>query len=91
MTHSRRQFLAAAAATFGLAGCVGPHVAPHGHSSSYTSQFLKPQNRNTVFHWVDAALQQVRDQRVLTPRGRVQLWLGHGRRISCRERDRPGL
>ena len=68
MTHSRRQFLAAAAATFGLAGCVGPHVAPHGHSSSYTSQFLKPQNRNTVFHWVDAALQQVRDQRVLTPR-----------------------
>ena len=24
--------------------------------------------RNTVFHWVDAALQQVRDQRVLTPR-----------------------
>ncbi len=68
MTHSRRQFLAAAAATFGLAGCVGPHVAPHGHSSSYTSQFLRPQNRNTVFHWVDAALQQVRDQRVLTPR-----------------------
>ncbi len=71
MSHTRRQFLtaaAAAASTLSLAGCAGPHVASQGHRSSYTSQILKPQNRNTVFLWVDAALQQVRDQRVLTPR-----------------------
>ena len=43
-------------------------MAPQTHRSSYTSQILKPQNRNTVFLWVDTALQQVRDQRVLTPR-----------------------
>ncbi|MDE0409815.1 MAG: vanadium-dependent haloperoxidase [Alphaproteobacteria bacterium] len=71
MSHTRRQFLAAAAAaasTLSMAGCAGPHVASPGHRSSYTSQILKPQNRNTVFLWVDAVLQQVRDQRVLTPR-----------------------
>ena len=71
MNHTRRQFLAAAAAaasTLSLAGCAGPHVASRGHRSSYANQILKPQNANTVFHWVDAALQQVRDQRVLTPR-----------------------
>ena len=71
MTHTRRQFLAAAAAaasTLTVAGCAGPHVASQGHRSSYTSQILKPQNANTVFLWVDTALQQVRDQRVLTPR-----------------------
>ena len=71
MSHTRRQFLAAAAAaasTLSMAGCAGPHVASPGHRSSYTSQILKPQNRNTVFLWMDAALQQVRDQRVLTPR-----------------------
>ena len=66
MTHSRRRFLAAAAAacTLPITACVGPY----GHRSSYTSQILKARNRNTVFHWVDVALQQVRDQRVLTPR-----------------------
>lgn len=71
MSHTRRQFLAAAAAaasTLSMVGCAGPHVASPGHRSSYTSQILKPQNRNTVFLWMDAALQQVRDQRVLTPR-----------------------
>lgn len=71
MSHTRRQFLAAAAAaasTLSMAGCAGPYVASRGHRSSYASQILKPQNANTVFHWVDTALQQVRDQRVLTPR-----------------------
>ena len=71
MNPSRRRLLAgaaAAASAVSVAGCAGPYVAPHGHRSSYTSQILKPGNRNTVFHWVDAALQQVRDQRVLTPR-----------------------
>ena len=66
MFHSRRNFLAAATAATALtmAGCVG---SP-GSRSSYTRQILKPQNRNAVFDWVDAALQQVRDQRILTPR-----------------------
>ncbi len=71
MSISRRHFLAtaaAAASTLTAAGCAGPYVAPYGHRSSYASQILKPQNQNTVFLWVDAALQQVRDQRVLTPR-----------------------
>ena len=71
MNQSRRQFLAAvaaAASTLSLAGCIAPKVAPHGHRSSYTSQILKPENQNTVFHWADVAMQQVRDQRVLTPR-----------------------
>ena len=71
MKCSRRRFLAAAAAvssTLSTTGCVGPHVAPPGHRSSYTSRILSPQNQNTVFHWVDAALQQVRDQRVAPPR-----------------------
>ena len=68
---SRRRFLAGAAlaaSTVSVAGCAGPHVAPYGHRSSYAGQIVKPQHRNTIFHWVDAALQQVRDQRVLTPR-----------------------
>ena len=71
MRFSRRQFLASAAAaasTLSAAGCVGPHVAPPGHRSSYTSRIVSPQNRNTVFDWVDAALQQVRDQRMPPPR-----------------------
>ncbi len=71
MSISRRHFLAtaaAAASTLTAGGCAGPHVASQTHRSSYTSQILKPQNRNTVFLWVDTALQQVRDQRVLTPR-----------------------
>ncbi len=51
-----------------LAGCVAPRVAQHGHRSSYTTQILEPGNNNTVFHWIDATLQQVRDQRVVPPR-----------------------
>ena len=51
-----------------MAGCAGPHVASQGHRSSYASQILKPQNRNTVFLWADAALQQIRDQRLTPPR-----------------------
>ena len=76
MKRSRRQFLAAAtavAATPLISGCAGPHVAPFGHRSSYATQILKPRNRNTVFDWIDTALQQVRDQRVLTPRAAYNL------------------
>ena len=77
MNLSRRQFLAAgtAASALATAGCVGPHVAPHGHRSSYTSPILRPDRQNTVFLWVDAALQQVRDQRVVTPRAAYNLGL----------------
>ena len=66
MNHSRRQFLAtaAAAATFPMTGC----TSSYGSRSSYTSQILKTQNRNIVFDWVDSALQQVRDQRIPPPR-----------------------
>ena len=66
MNYSRRQFLAGTAATtaFLTTGCAGSY----GHRSSYLSQILRPQNQNTVYHWVDIALQQVRDQRILAPR-----------------------
>ena len=66
MYFSRRQFLtgAATASAFLAAGC----ASSYGHRSSYLSQILNPQNQNTVFHWVDITLQQVRDQRVLAPR-----------------------
>ena len=71
MSISRRQFLSAtavAASTLTAAGCAGPYVASYGHRSSYASQILKPQNRNSIFDWTDAALQQVRDQRLPPPR-----------------------
>ncbi len=68
MSFSWRRFLAVSASTLALTGCVGPHVAPLGSRNSYASQILRPENHNTVFRWVDAAMQQVRDQRMLTPR-----------------------
>jgi len=66
MLTSRRRFLGGAAAASALltTGCVGSF----GSSASYLSQFLKPENQNTVFHWVDVVAQQVRDQRVPPPR-----------------------
>ncbi len=65
MTHTRRQFLknAAAASALLMTGCAGPY----DQKTSYTSQIIKPRNRNSVFHWVDTALQQVRDQRATAP------------------------
>ena len=71
MNSSRRQFLttaAAAASVLSVTGCLAPRVADYGHRSSYTSPILKPENRSTVFDWVDAALQTVRDQRLPPPR-----------------------
>jgi len=66
MRLSRRRFLAsgAAASALGLSGC----VSAYGSKSSYITQIIQPQNRNTVFHWVDVVLQQTRDQRVAPPR-----------------------
>ena len=67
MDYTRRRFLknaAAAAALLAAGGC----VSSHGRKASYTTQILKPRNRNTVFHWADVALQQVRNQRIPAPR-----------------------
>lgn len=71
LIHGRRSFLyaaASAATVLSSTGCVAPKVAPYGKKSSYTSQILKPENQSTVFYWLDAAMQQVRDQRVAPPR-----------------------
>ena len=68
---SRRKFLLATAGAAGttlVTGCPAPHVAPFGHRSSYGTQIIQPQHWNTVFQSVDAALQQVRDQRIPPPR-----------------------
>ena len=59
MSFTRRRFLTATASTLAMTGCVGPHVAPLGSGNSYASQVLKPENHNTVFRWVDTAMQQV--------------------------------
>ena len=66
MDYTRRQFLSAAVAvsTLPASGC----ISPHGHPSSYTTQILESQNQNTVFQWIDVALQQVRNQRITPPR-----------------------
>jgi len=70
ITLSRRRFLLATAGA-GVAtlasGCPAPHVAPFGHRSSYGTQIIKPKHWNTVFQCVDAALQQVREQKVPPP------------------------
>lgn len=64
LKNSRRQFLIAAATALPVAGCVG---LPDNRSS-YIGQVVRPHNRNAVFDWTDAALQQVRDQRLPPPR-----------------------
>ena len=94
MYYSRRQFLtvASTASAFLTTSC----ATSYGHKSSYISQVLKPQNRNTVFHWVDISLQQVRDQRVSPPRAATTITpdsevLWNGSRLPCSERDYPGL
>ena len=66
MNYTRRHFLLGVTALSVLptAGC----LSHYGHPSSYITPILKPQNHNTVFHWVDVALQQVRNQRIAPPR-----------------------
>ena len=68
---TRRHFVAGAmaTATLGLTGC----AAQYGSPSSYLTDILQPQNQNTVFHWVDVALQQIRDQRLPPPRAAYNL------------------
>ncbi len=70
MWNRRRVLGAAAAASAMLAsGC----TAPFGSRSSYLTPILRPAHRNTVFHWTDIALQQIRDQRVPPPRAAYNL------------------
>jgi len=66
MKVSRREFLGGSVA--GSALLLGGCTTPYGHDSSYLTGLIRPENQNTVFHWVDIAIQQVRDQRVAPPR-----------------------
>lgn len=63
---SRRHFLGGTLAASALAS--GGCTAPYGDASSYLTGTIAPSNMNPVFHWVDIAIQQVRDQRVAPPR-----------------------
>lgn len=68
MELTRRGLMAgamASSAAIGLSGCA---TASFGSRSSYLTNIVEPQNYNTVYHWVDVVMQQVRDQRVAPPR-----------------------
>jgi PAP2 superfamily protein len=73
MQMTRRHLLGAGAAlaatTTLTAGCAGRF----GSRASYLTPVLRPENHNAVFHWIDIALQQVRDQRVPPPRAAYNL------------------
>lgn len=69
MKPTRRHLLAGAAALT-VSGCA---TAPMGSKGSYLSQVLAPQNNNSVFHWLDIIMQQIRDQRLPTPRASIAL------------------
>lgn len=68
MQFSRRTMLAGTAAGLAATGLGGCATASLGSRSSYLTNVLEPANHNSVFHWVDIAMQQVRDQRVAPPR-----------------------
>jgi len=68
MQISRRKFLAGSVVGAGALSLAGCSTASFGSRSSYLTNIVKPQHHNTVYHWVDIVLQQVRDQRVAPPR-----------------------
>jgi len=68
MQISRRNMMAGATASVALAGLSGCSTASFGSRSSYLTNIVSQQNSNTVYHWVDIIMQQVRDQRVAPPR-----------------------
>ncbi len=75
---NRREFLQTAVlapSALSVSGCIAPKAANFGHRSSYATQIIKPENHNCVFVWVDTALQQIRDQRVVPPRAAYNLGL----------------
>ena len=71
MNSTRRNFCKslALASVMGLGAC----ASPYGSKSSYISKIIHPQNHNTVFHWLDILLQQIREQRTPPPRAAVVL------------------
>ncbi len=68
MHLDRRSLIAGAAAGIAAGGLGGCATAQYGTRSSYLTNIVEPQNQNTVYYWVDAAMQQVRDQRTAPPR-----------------------
>lgn len=68
MELSRRNFVAGSLLSAGALGVAGCSTASFGSRSSYLTNIVNPQNHNTVYHWVDIVMQQVRDQRVAPPR-----------------------
>jgi len=63
---SRRRLLKGAAAT-SAAALTGACAQRYGGGESYLTGVLRPERRNAAFHWVDVALQSVRDQAVPPP------------------------
>ncbi|MEO0905961.1 MAG: vanadium-dependent haloperoxidase [Pseudomonadota bacterium] len=68
MDLNRRTFLAGTALGIGAMGMGGCATSSFGSRSSYLTNVVDPANHNTVYHWVDIVMQQVRDQRVPPPR-----------------------
>ncbi|WP_299194822.1 vanadium-dependent haloperoxidase [uncultured Erythrobacter sp.] len=68
MKLTRRNFVTGSLIGAGAIGLGGCSTANFGTRSSYLTGIVEPQNHNTVFHWVDIAMQQVRDQRIPPPR-----------------------
>lgn len=68
MKIARRSLLANALVGAGALTLGGCSTAPFGSRSSYLTNIVDPRYHNTVYHWVDIAMQQVRDQRVAPPR-----------------------
>jgi len=68
MQVSRRTMMAGAAAGLAATSLGGCATASFGSRSSYLTNIVDPANTNTVYHWVDIIMQQVRDQRVAPPR-----------------------
>ncbi len=71
MACSRRQFLsgAIAAAGLGTTGC----AARFESGSSYLGRVVRFDNYTSAIHWLDIALQQIRDQRLPPPRAAYNL------------------
>lgn len=68
MQVNRRQLLGTSVAATALSVLPACSTASFGSRSSYATAIINPKNQNTVYHWVDIAMQQVRDQRVPPPR-----------------------
>lgn len=68
MHLTRRSLIAGAGGSAALAALGGCSTAGFGSRSSYLTRIVAPGHHNTVYHWVDVIMQQVRDQRVAPPR-----------------------